>query len=101
MLGMEVTVDFKFKDINLRPEDELEAFKTSRHSRNKADLSDGLITDAYFYHISEMPPQSTNLSGTGFNNGTEQGVPETTSGPQENTLQPDSDVPRRGGGEDQ
>lgn len=101
ILGMDVTVDFKFRDINLRPEDELEAFKSSRHSRYRKDLSDGLITDAYFYHITELPPQQSTLSGTGFESGTQQGIPETTSGPQENKLQPDSDVPRRGGGSDQ
>jgi len=101
ILGMDVTVDFKFKDINLRPEDELEAFKTSRHSRYRKDLSDGLITDSYFYHITELPPQQTSLSGTGFESGTTQGIPETTEGPQEDALQPDADVPRRGGGSDQ
>jgi len=101
ILGMDVTVDFKFKDINLRPEDELEAFKTSRHSRYRKDLSDGLISDAYFYHVTGLPPQPTNLSGTGFDSGAGKGVPETTSGPQEDRLQPDNDVPRRGGGSDQ
>jgi len=101
ILGMEVTVDFNFRDINLRPEDELEAFKSSKLSRFKNNLSDGLISDAYFYHIAELPPQQTSLSGTGFANEKTQGIPETTSGPQENKLQPDSDVPRKGGGEDQ
>lgn len=105
ILGMEVSVDFKFKDINLRPEDELEAFKSSRQNRLRKELSDGLISDAYYYHVTETPPQPTNLSGSGFADGgnstEDKGVPETTSGPQENKLQPDSDVPRRGGGEDQ
>lgn len=101
MLGMDVTVDFKFLPINLRPETELEAFESSKQNRLMDQLSVGLISDQHFYHIIGLPPRNTNLSGTGFRSGSTAGVPETTSGPQEDTLQPDNDLPRRGGGRDQ
>lgn len=100
-LGDDVTVDFKFKPIDLRPENELEAFTTTRFNRLTDQLSIGLIEDRWFYHISGLPQQDTNLSGTGFRtSNANQGTAETTSGPQEDTLQPDNDVPRKGGGKD-
>lgn len=101
ILGMDVTVDFEFLPINLRPKDELEAFESSKQNRLMDALSIGVISDELYYHLANLPPMPTSLSGTMFRSGGSQGVPETTTGPQENALQPDKDVPRRGGGRDQ
>lgn len=44
-LGIDVYVEFKYDNIDLRPEAELEAFKTMRQSRLLEQLSLGFITD--------------------------------------------------------
>lgn len=69
LFNQDVTVNFEFDPIDLRPETELEAFKAQRQSRLKEQLSMGVICDEEFslrttgrLPTGTMPP----LSGTMF-----------------------------------
>jgi hypothetical protein len=69
LFGMDVTVEFLYDDINLRPTLELESFKSMKQSRNLELLSLGFLTDdeASLELTGEMTPDGfTPLSGTGF-----------------------------------
>jgi hypothetical protein len=69
LLGQDCVADFKYDAINLRPEDELEAFKSVRQSRLLELLSLGLITDeeACLKLTGALPPAGMKpLSGTMF-----------------------------------
>jgi hypothetical protein len=103
LYGSDVYVKFKFNPIDLRPESELEAFHTMKETRLLRRLSLGLITDAQFYYEMDIPPNpaAPKLSGTNFQvDGGSQST-QTTRGGMEDNLQPDSDVPRNGGGSSQ
>jgi len=100
LYGSDVYVKVQFNDIDLRPDSELEAFRTMKETRILRRLSLGLITDAQAAYELDLPynPAAPKLSGTNFKiDGTQQDT-STTQGGQENNLQPDSDVPRKGGG---
>jgi len=103
LYGVNVYVKFKFNEIDLRPESELEAFRTMKEQRIMQRLSLGFITDQQAAHElglaynPAMPP----LSGTGFWSSSASPASSTTTGAMENTLQPSSDVPRKGGGQSQ
>lgn len=104
LYGSDVYVKFKFNPINLRPEDELEAFKTMREDRILRRLSLGLISDeqaAEELHIGELPPGYTPLSGTHFMDKTaaQDKEPSPNADPQGRALQ--SPTPKRAGGKSQ
>jgi len=102
MFGSDVYVKLKFNDIDLRPDSELEAFKTMRETRILNRLSLGLITDEQAAYELDLPynPDAPKLSGTNFKV-TDSGSSATTRGPMEDELQPGEDAPRKGGGESQ
>ena len=103
LYGSDVYVKVTFNDIDLRPESELEAFKTMKEARILQRLSLGLITDAQAAYELDLPhnPAAPKLSGTNFQTATSQQETGTTRGGQEDALQPDEDAPRKGGGESQ
>ena len=98
---------FRFNDIDLRPQAELEAFKTMKETRILQRLSYGLITDAQANYELDLPynPDAPELSGTGFFNAPSVNKnvdgSDTTRGGAEDNLQPPSDAPRKGGGDSQ
>jgi hypothetical protein len=105
VLGSDVYVEFKFDTINLRPADELEAFKTMKQTRILELLSLGLYSDDYAAHLlgtGFRPAGAPVLSGTMFHSGDGNQVSsfpgDTAMG---RTLQPDKEVPRKGGGKSQ
>lgn len=69
LFGQDVTVEFKFDDIELRPTSELESFKSMKQARVLELLSLGFIEDdvASLQLTGELTPASFKpLSGTGF-----------------------------------
>ncbi len=69
LFGMDCYVEFKYDDIDLRPESELEAFRTMRQSRQLELLSLGFVTDdeASLALTGQLTPAGFKpLSGTGF-----------------------------------
>ncbi len=69
LFGLDVTVEFEFEEIELRPGSELEAYKAMKQSRLLTQLSFGFITDEEYclrttYQL--PPPGHTPLSGTMF-----------------------------------
>jgi hypothetical protein len=105
LYGVDVYVKFKFDPINLRPEDELEAFKTMQKDRIFSLLSEGFLTDdEAAYHLDTGPraPGAPPLSGTGFMR-TAKGIDATDASPNDDpqgrALQPDT--PSKAGGESQ
>jgi hypothetical protein len=106
LYGSDVYVKAKFNPINLRPEDELEAFKVMRQTRILEQLSLGLITDeeAHFeLGLPPKPPGSPPLSGTMFahTSGGDTRATEVSpnADPMGRALQ--GDAPKKGGGESQ
>lgn len=85
LLGQDVYVEFRFKDINLRPELELEAFTAQKQSRVLELLSLGFLSDeeASIELTGKLPSGNltTPLSGTGFFNA----APVQTGNPYSNT----------------
>lgn len=105
LYGVDAYVKVKFNAINLRPEDELEAYRTMRQARILELLSLGLITDeqaAEDLQIGSLPEGYTLLSGTNFqvqssnNMATAVGV---SKDPQGNALTPNT--PKKAGGKSQ
>lgn len=68
LLGIDGSVKFEFKPINLRPDDELEAYRGTRQKRILEALSWGLINDADACFELGLRPQGlmAELSGTRF-----------------------------------
>jgi len=69
LFGIDVTVDFKYAPIDLRPEAELEAFKQMKQERVLAQLSLGFISndEASLQLTGKLAPLGMeDLSGTGF-----------------------------------
>ena len=103
LYGSDVYVKVVFDPINLRPEDELEAYKTMKQTRQLDLLSLGIWTTEQYCHESGNPyrPDMPDLSGTGFAGSSPQssdgGV--DNSGGAERTL--NSDTPKNGGGKSQ
>lgn len=82
LFGMDVTVQFKFADIDLRPAAELEAFRQTRQTRILEQLSIGMISDeeACLMLTGNLPPVGmAPLSGTMFKNA---GGGQASMGPQ-------------------
>lgn len=103
LYGLEVYVKFKFDPIHLRPDLELEAFKTMRQSRILELLSLGLYSDdeaSMTLTGRPRPAGAPALSGTMFYNGASKDMAEKASpnnGAQEKAMQPDT--PSNAGGE--
>lgn len=72
LLGFDGSVRIKFDPINLRPEEELEAYRATHQTRILERLSLGMISDAVACYELKVRPQDmiTMLAGTGFANGT-------------------------------
>lgn len=69
LLGHDVAVTWRFNPIDLRPDNELEAFRAMKQSRILALLSLGMITDedATMELVGRLPPAGYKpLAGTGF-----------------------------------
>lgn len=69
LYGLDVVVSFKYNDIEMRPESELESFKAMKQSRILEQLSLGMITDedASIQITGKLPHAGApKLSGTGF-----------------------------------
>jgi len=103
LFGVEAYVKVTHKPINLRPEDELEAYNTMRQTRILEQLSLGLISDqAAAAELGiELPDGYVELSGTMFHNKSgnlAQEIPGT-QGAQQKALVPDT--PAKGGGKSQ
>jgi hypothetical protein len=102
LYGSDVYVKFKFNPINLRPEDELEAFKTMRQARILQLLSIGFYTDEQAAEIlgtGLRPAGAPPLSGTMFldaKTGIDAEKASPNNDPQGRALQPDT--PKNGGG---
>ncbi len=106
LYGADVFVKFKFDPINLRPEDELEAFKTMKQARIMDQLSEGFITDdeaGFLLGTGDRAPGAPKLSGTGFARSkaakVDAGAASPNSDPQGRALQPDT--PSKAGGKSQ
>lgn len=102
LYGVDVYVEFKFDPINLRPEDELEAFKTMKNKRILELLSVGYITDdeaAWMIAKGPRVPGAPDLAGTQFmqTKGIDASNASPNGDPQGRALQ--SDQPQNGGGE--
>jgi hypothetical protein len=103
LMGVEGYVEFEYDTINLRPEEELEAFKAMRQSRILQLLSLGFMTDAEagLKLTGHLPPAGFKpLSGTGFM-GTGEAVAENptsnTSNAVEKNLTPDTPTKPKSG----
>lgn len=105
LLGQDVYVKFTFNPINLRPEDELEAFKTMKKNNILDLLSIGMITDEKAFSDLDLPfIPGLGLSGSGFwDSGSSSNTNEPTPNgdPMGRALQPDNKIPRKGGGKSQ
>lgn len=105
LVGADVYVKFRFDPINLRPEDELEAFRTMRQDRILTLLSEGFYTDeeaADLLGTGPRAPGAPPLSGTGFMRGNSKIDAKKASpnnDPQGRALQ--SDSPSKAGGSSQ
>lgn len=106
LYGSDVYVRAQFKPINLRPEDELEAFKTMRQARILEQLSLGLITDEEAHDELGLPPMRPDmpvLSGTMFAHTSTADTRADEVTPNEDSMgrsmQPDT--PNNGGGRSQ
>lgn len=105
LYGSDTYVKFRFNPINLRPEDELEAFKSMKQQRILTLLSEGFITDeeaAAALGTGPRAPNAPPLSGTGFMRGSktiDANDASPNADPQGAALQPDT--PDKAGGESQ
>lgn len=101
-LGYDAHCVVKFDTINLRPEDELQAYFTMRQTAELELLSLGKITDAQFCNRMGIAydPDAPKLSGTGFalNNQGNLTQLDNSEGVQ---RQLNPDTPKNAGGKDQ
>lgn len=105
LYGVDVYVRFAFDSINLRPDDELEAFRTMRQQRVLTLLSEGFHTDeeaAQLLGTGPRAPGAPPLSGTGFmrgSGGIDANDASPNDDPQGRALQPST--PSKAGGKSQ
>lgn len=104
-MGLNVYVEFEYEPVNLRPEQELEAFKQTHQARVLELLSLGLLSDeeASIRLTGHLPPKGyKSLSGTFFKSAQALGDPnpngESNNG---STLNQNlnSDAPSQGRGQ--
>lgn len=100
LYGEDVYVQVEFDPIDLRPEGEMEAYRTMRNDRYLKYLSLGIWTQYQYCHESRIPYRSDmpNLSGTMFHIDVDKGEVDNTGG-MERSLNPGT--PKKGGGESQ
>lgn len=103
LMGIDGYVGFHFLPINLRPEEELEAYKGTKQKRILESLSFGLINDAEACFELGLRPQNlvASLAGTGFyqktkSTGMDEGERDSSTG---RALNPGT--PSKSGGDDQ
>ena len=104
LFGMNAHVKVGFNPINLRPEEELEAYKSMHQNRVLEQLSLGFISDeeaAILLRTGERPPGAPELSGTFFHqkDNTMSDEVAMTNGAQESALVPKT--PTKAGGKSQ
>lgn len=105
LYGIDAYVKFKFEPIDLRPESELEAYRSMRQARVLEQLSLGFITDdqaAELLNTGSRPAGAEDLRGTMFHqkdNTMADNVPGTSRDPQGEVLTPDT--PTKAGGKSQ
>ena len=101
LYGVPSYVKVEFEPINLRPEDELEAYKTMKQTRQLQLLSLGIWTQQQYCHETNTPyrPDMPDLSGTMFHVSNSQKEKTDNSGGAERAL--NSDTPKKGGGKSQ
>ena len=104
LYGEDVYVEFQFDPINLRPADELAAFRTMQQTDILRKLSLGFISDEEAAHMlgtGPRPPGAPPLSGTMFPvDGGGTAPPAQGDTPMGRTLQADKKIPRAAGGSD-
>ncbi len=103
LFGADIYIKFRFNPINIRPEDELEAFRTMKQARILQLLSLGFFSDeeaAELLGTGERPANAPLLSGTMFwdNKTIDATDASPNDDPQGRALQ--SDQPTNGGGRD-
>ncbi len=102
LMGVDGYVSFEFMPINLRPDSELEAYKSTKQKRVLELLSYGVINDAHACYELGIRPQGlvSELAGTGFYTAKATGGTDadrsTSAGA---ALSPDT--PAQAGGDDQ
>jgi len=112
LFGQDCYVEFRYEPINLRPEDELEAFYAMKQSRVLELLSLGMITDdeaSIMLTGTVTPAGFTSLMGTMFKGGGAiAGNPYSSTGSQGSTkgagnqgLESDAPKGKKSGGKDQ
>ena len=105
LYGAQIFAKYQFRPINLRPEDELSAYRTMEQQRVLERLSLGFITmeeAAYELDCDPLPQGFTDLSGTMFTLGGADALADQTSpntGAQERVLSPKT--PPKAGGKSQ
>jgi len=101
LLGIEGSVRFELKPINLRPDDELEAYRGTRQKRILEALSWGLINDAEACYELGIRPQGlmAELSGTQFYTKSAAGGEAERESSTGRALNPGT--PAKSGGDDQ
>lgn len=103
LYGLDVYAKVVFDPIDLRPENELEAYRTMQNDRYLKNLSLGIWTQQQFCHMTGNPYRvdMPDLSGTMFHEGLKSNgdTQLDNSGGAERTL--NSDTPKKGGGESQ
>ena len=105
LYGADVYIKFRFDPINLRPDLELEAFKTMRQARTLELLSEGFLTDdeaAWDLGTGPRAPGAPPLAGTGFrrsSGGINANDASPNADPQGRALQ--SNEPKKAGGASQ
>lgn len=101
LMGQDCYVEFEYDTPNLRPEDELEAFRAMKQSRILEQLSLGLITDeeASVRLTGHLPPPGApKLSGTMFKvggNGVSENPTSNTANGTEKTLAPETPTQKK------
>ena len=103
LYGLDVYAKVVFEPIDLRPESELEAYRTMRNDRYLKNLSLGIWTQQQYCHMVGEPyrPDMPDLSGTMFHQNMRNNSPanlDNANGAQR-TLNPGT--PKKGGGESQ
>jgi hypothetical protein len=99
LFGFDGYVVAKFEPIDLRPEEELEAFKTMRQQRILELLSLGFISDdeaGEMLRTGPRAPGAPKLSGTMFYGAAKQETPSANGDPARSALTPTT--PKAGGG---
>ena len=104
LMGVDATIWFRMDPIDLRPENEVAAFKVMQTTQILDLLSLGMISDdeaAVELGTFPRPAGAPNLSGSMFRHQGNQVVTNPGDTALGRSLQPDKDAPRKAGGESQ